>query len=124
MTTDRLLTADVQTLALSADELDPTDVVRGDPMASSAELARTDGFEVGVWQLTEGQVTDTEVDEVFVVLSGSGHVEFDDGEVLPLTAGTAVRLCAGERTTWTITQTLRKIYVAAPEGAPTRTDDA
>lgn len=124
MRIDRLLTTDVRTVELSADELDPADVVAGEPAASSAELARTDDVEVGVWQLTEGQVTDTEVDEVFVVLSGRGQVEFEDGEVLQLTAGTAVRLRAGERTTWTVTETLRKIYVVAPAAAPTETDDA
>ena len=55
---------------------------------------------------------DTEADEVFVVLAGRGTVEFEDGEVVTLAPGVAVRLRAGERTTWTVTETLRKVYVA------------
>lgn len=111
MSTDRLLSADVNAAQLQTDELDPADIVSGAPEASSVELATLGGAEIGIWQLTEGQVTDTEVDEVFVVLSGRGRVELEDGSVVQLAPGTAVRLRAGERTTWTIQETLRKIYV-------------
>lgn len=111
----RLLSADVGVANLEVDDLDPSDVVEGDPGASSAELARLNGSDIGIWQLTEGQVTDTEVDEVFIVLSGRGQVTFEDGTVLDLQPGTAVRLFAGERTTWTITETLRKIYVVGTD---------
>lgn len=108
---DRVLAADVRTSDLRTDELDPVDIVLGSPAVSSAELASLGGTDIGIWQITEGQVTDTEADEVFVVLSGRGQVEFDDGSVLKLAPGTAARLRAGERTTWTITETLRKIYI-------------
>ena len=68
--------------------------------------------EVGLWGMEPGVDQDTEVDEVFVVLTGRGTVEFEDGEVVELAPGVAVRLRAGERTTWTVTETLRKVYVA------------
>jgi uncharacterized cupin superfamily protein len=55
---------------------------------------------------------DVECDEVFVVLSGRGSVEFEDGEVVPLQAGTVVRLRKGDKTVWHISETLRKVYVA------------
>ncbi len=61
--------------------------------------------------MTEGTARDTEVDEVFVVLAGDGTVRFEDGETLRLGPGVAVRLRAGERTTWAVTATLRKVWI-------------
>ncbi len=94
----RVLAADVLTAALGPD--------RTLPLADLGEV------EVGVWEMTPGTEQDTEVDEVFVVLAGHGTVVFADGEVVALAPGVAVRLRAGERTTWTVTETLRKVYVA------------
>ena len=68
--------------------------------------------EIGTWGMAPGTDHDTEVDEVFVVLAGHGTVTFEDGEVVELAPGVAVRLRAGERTTWVVTETLRKVYVA------------
>lgn len=89
----RLLTADVLTAPLS-------------PLATLGDA------EIGLWGMEPGVDHDTEVDEVFVVLAGRGTVEFEDGEVVTLGPGVVVRLRAGERTTWTVTETLRKVYVA------------
>jgi uncharacterized cupin superfamily protein len=59
-------------------------------------------------------VTDTEVDEVFVVLQGRATLEFDGSdEVLELHPGVVGRLAAGARTRWTVTDTLRKVYISA-----------
>lgn len=85
-----------------------TDVLAGD----AAPLAELGGAEVGTWEMAPGTDHDTEVDEVFVVLTGRGTVTFEDGEVVELRPGVAVRLRAGERTTWVVTETLRKVYVA------------
>lgn len=74
-------------------------------------LARLGGAEVGLWEMTPGTAQDTEVDEVCLMLAGRGTVTFEDGEVVDLAPGVAVRLRAGERTTWTVTETLRKVYV-------------
>ena len=93
--------------------LDPGTVVDGYPEAGSRALAAVSGVEVGVWEMTPGTATDVEVDEVFVVLAGSGTVSFDDdGEQVELAPGSVVRLRAGERTTWVVRETIRKIYVA------------
>lgn len=74
-------------------------------------LAHTEVFEVGVWEHEAGASTDVEVDEVFVVLSGRGRILLADGTELPLAPGTVGILDAGERTTWEITETLRKVWI-------------
>ena len=110
--TDRLLSPDLMAHPLDHEPLPPGDVVSGHPTAAVATLGRLGGREVGVWEMTEGTARDTEVDEVFVVLAGAGTVEFEDGETLALRPGVAVRLRAGERTTWTVTTPLRKVWLA------------
>jgi uncharacterized protein len=87
------------------------DVRSGEPTAGIVTLHDDFGVEIGVWELTEGTVTDTEVDEVFVVIAGAGSIEFADGERVELRPGVVVRLRAGEHTTWTITESLRKVWV-------------
>lgn len=110
--TDRLLASDVLSLELDDLPLEESDVVAGSPRAGLAELAQVGEVGVGMWELSAGTVTDTEVDEVFVVLAGRGTVEFEDGSVVELRPGAAVRLHAGDRTTWTVTEPLRKVYVS------------
>ena len=53
-----------------------------------------------MWEMTPGTMSDVEAEEVFVVLSGSATVEFEDGTVLELGPSSTVRLRAGDRTTW------------------------
>lgn len=68
----------------------------------------------GVWEITVGVSTAVEEDEVAVILSGRGTVEdLDTGAVVQLAAGTVLRLSAGQRTRWTITEQLRKVYVVS-----------
>ena len=94
-------------------------LVAGDPTTATRELAAQGGVEVGIWELTAGVAADVEIDEVFVVLSGAGTVEFpDDPDLEPLhvRAGTVARLAAGTRTRWTVEgEPLRKVYIALPE---------
>jgi uncharacterized cupin superfamily protein len=73
------------------------------------------GAEVGVWEITAGVADDTEVDELFVVLSGRARVEFlDEGRSIELGPGSIARLRAGQRTRWHVAETLRKVYVISP----------
>ena len=89
-------------------------VERGEPRMGAIEWSRVGGAEVGLWEITPGAVTDTEVDELFVVLRGHATVELlDGGDPLVLTAGSVGRFEAGTRTRWTVTETLRKVYVIA-----------
>jgi uncharacterized cupin superfamily protein len=99
---------------LTADELSQSDVVAGSPEVASTDLETAGEVSIGVWEITEGAVTDTEVDEVFLVLTGSGQIGFDDGSTVPLQPGALIRLRAGDRTTWTITEKVRKVYVILP----------
>lgn len=108
----RLLSPDVTTARLDHEPLPADEVVDGSPTAAVVSFGTVGETEVGVWEMTEGTARDTEVDEVFVVVAGRGSVTFEDGERIELTPGVAVRLTAGERTVWTVTERVRKIWVA------------
>lgn len=97
--------------ALGADS-----VVSGAPEAGVAELGGIGGAEFGLWEHTVGTSTDVEDDEVFVVLSGAATVEIEafrdqPAVTLELRPGSIVRLSEGMHTTWTITETLRKLWI-------------
>ena len=68
----RLLSPDVLADPLDHAPLPPDDVVAGSPTAAVLALDTVGGVEVGVWEMSEGTARDTEVDEVFVVVSGAG----------------------------------------------------
>lgn len=106
----RIVVTDVFTEPLTREPA--SQVVSGEPQTGILELGGVHETGVGIWELTEGTVRDTEVDELFVVLSGRGRIDFDSGETVDLSPGMCVRLHEGERTTWTITETLRKVWVA------------
>jgi uncharacterized cupin superfamily protein len=108
----RLLSPDVTTASLAHEPLPGEEVVDGSPTAAVLTLDTVGGAEVGLWEMSAGTARDTEVDEVFVVVSGAGHVTFEDGERIDLAPGVAVRLTAGERTVWTVIERVRKIWVA------------
>ena len=103
----RVLAADVATLDLGPQAVD-------DPLGT-ADLPLVEDVQLGLWEAGPGEDGDVEVDEVLVVLSGAGTVTFhDDDSTVELRPGVAVRLREGERTTWRITERLRKLYVATP----------
>ncbi|MFT4215217.1 MAG: cupin domain-containing protein [Microbacterium sp.] len=87
-------------------------VVAGSPSTGSVDLDEDMGF--GVWEMTPGAMRDVEVDEVFVVVSGSATVEFVDPALptIELAPGAIVRLESGMQTVWTVRETLRKVYLA------------
>ncbi len=78
---------------------------------AAAALLEVPGLEVGIWEHTAGTSTDIETDEVFVVLGGRATVTVEDGPTLELRPGSIGFLDAGARTTWTVHETLRKVYV-------------
>ncbi|GAA3690987.1 cupin domain-containing protein [Arthrobacter ginkgonis] len=88
----------------------------GTPTVGWMTLTELDGFEVGVWELTEGTMYDVEIDEVFVVTAGRATVVIEPAGGHPvrraeLAPGTVMRLAAGMRTVWTVTEPLRKVYL-------------
>ena len=103
---------DALAAAIDREPLPTAQVVSGSPSVGTRDLVVGDA-ETGNWEHTPGASTDVEIDEVFVVLSGRATVEFlESGEVLELNPGVVGRLAAGTATRWTVTETLRKIYVA------------
>jgi uncharacterized protein len=82
---------------------------------ASGEITRgvvTAEVEVGLWEAGPGTDVDVEADEVFLVLTGAGAVRFADGSAIDLRPGVLVRLYEGDRTTWVVTERLRKLYLA------------
>jgi uncharacterized protein len=108
----RVLGADLLTSPLPHEPLPVDDVIAGAPTAGTHPLAELGDLEIGLWEMSAGAARDTETDEIFLVLSGRGEVRFADGETIALRPGVAVRLRAGERTAWTISEPLRKVYLA------------
>ena len=108
----RLLATGVLRQPLSITPVATNRVVDGSPSDGALPLTELGGLGIGVWEMSPGVATDTEVDEVFIVLSGRGEVCFDDGEVVELRPGVVVRLRAGEHTVWTVSESLRKVYIA------------
>lgn len=103
---------------VSLEPVDAADVVSGAPRQGIAALGSLAGAEAGIWELRGGTVTDTEVDELFVVLSGGATVEELDGggEVIRthvLRVGDVMRLIAGTQTRWIVNDHIRKVYLSA-----------
>lgn len=89
------------------------DVLEGEPSTGAVVLGEFAGREYGVWEMTPGSVSDVENDEFFVVVAGSATVEFlDDEVVVQLVPGSVLTLAAGARTIWSVTQTLRKVWMS------------
>lgn len=103
----RLIVTDIHTADLEVDV-----PVAGEPATSTTTLGALGEVGVGAWQIEPGTAADTEVDELFVVLSGRGTVEFEDGSTIDLAPGVVVRLRSGDTTRWEITEALRKVYVS------------
>ncbi|TPW77309.1 cupin domain-containing protein [Schumannella soli] len=111
---------DALSIALEHEPLPADEVEAGAPTAGIVELGTLpggSGLDYGIWEMSAGAARDVEADELFVVLAGRGTVEFLDAapgsadRILTLAAGSVVRLHAGQRTLWTITEPLRKVYV-------------
>jgi len=109
--TDQSFVVSAASLRLEPYDLEEDQVVAGEPRVSSLELAEAEGLEVGLWEHTAGVSTDTEVDEVFVVLVGRATITLGDGSTLEVGPGDVGVLRAGESTTWRIHEDLRKVYL-------------
>jgi uncharacterized cupin superfamily protein len=109
---ERSESLDPMALELEPWPLEPDQIVDGDPQVSGRVLdASADGkVERGVWQRTAGVSRDTESDEIFVVLTGRATIEVEDGPTLEVGPGDVGLLHAGDRTTWSVHEDLRKIF--------------
>ncbi|MFJ8881840.1 cupin domain-containing protein [Streptomyces sp. NPDC102402] len=97
---------------LEPEPLESSQILAGSPEVSGKVLWESeDGRRIrGIWQITPGVVTDTEADELFVVVSGRASIEVDGGPALTVGPGDLCVLREGDRTTWTVHETLRKAY--------------
>ena len=105
--------AEALAAVLSLEPVAAEQLVSGQPSTGSRALGTFAGREYGVWEMSPGAMSDVEVDELFVVVAGAGRVEFADGSApIELAPGSVGRFAAGTRTVWTVSATLRKIYLA------------
>jgi uncharacterized protein len=105
---------DAAAVEVALDDVAPEQVVSGAPQAGYTALDESDAGELGVWEMTPGVATDVEADELFVVVGGRATVAFTEPALpsIELGPGSIIRLEAGMRTTWTVHETLRKVYLA------------
>ncbi|WP_400995407.1 cupin domain-containing protein [Agromyces sp. GXQ0307] len=109
---------DAAGLELAHEPVPADQVVAGSPSTGYTPLDEpADGAragELGVWEMTPGAMRDVEVDEVFLVIAGRATVEFVEPALpsIELRPGSIVRLDAGMSTVWTVTETLRKLFIA------------
>lgn len=113
------LVVNAATTPIELEAVAAEDTVSGSPHQGIAELGTMGSADVGIWELREGVVTDTEVDELFVVLSGGARIEFLDAEnnvidePIDVAQGDVMRLVGGSRTRWTVENHIRKVYIAS-----------
>lgn len=112
MTPAQIPVVDALAIVLEHEPVPEDQHVSGAPTTGFALLPGLPGQECGVWEMTPGAMSDVEADELFVVIAGAATVEFVDyGITQTLAAGSFGRLLEGANTVWTVTETLRKIYV-------------
>lgn len=111
----RFVVSSPSSVQLDEEPLDPESIVAGSPetfdgVISSSQLADGSSLATGVWRCTPGTVTDVEVDETFIVLSGRASIEHA-GRAHEVGPGDVCVLRAGAETKWTVHETLTKVYV-------------
>lgn len=102
---------DATQVPLDHSALDPERNLSGDVTTAVRAEATLGDMEVGVWEHSVGTSTDVEVEEVFVVLQGKGTVTCDQGGRIDLAPGVVGLLPMGAKTTWTVTEPVRKVWV-------------
>ena len=104
------LSADIPTEPVPSEQK-----ISGAPETGTLVLGSWQGKEVGVWDMTVGEIHDVEVDEICIIIAGSGEVErtlHGETVVQQLHPGVVVKLHDHEKTIWRVTDTIRKIYLA------------
>ena len=102
---------DTATLPIELAPVPLPQVLGGAPLAGATDIGTLAGASIGIWTHTVGVSTDIEVDELSVIVSGEATVVINGSETVQLRAGTLLRLNEGDATVWTVTETLRKVYV-------------
>jgi len=105
----KLEVAELTSTPLAADQ-----VVAGSPDVHMMSLYEGPDIGVGIWQHSAGASTDVEADEMFIVLCGRATVQIAGAPTIDVGPGDVGFLPAGARTTWTVHETLRKVYIVRP----------
>ena len=95
---------------LTPDAPRPNRVLAGNPVSSSLPLPGNSKVAYGIWQIMPGMAIEVAPAGMFVVLSGRATVAVDDGPTYDIGPGDVCFWDGGERTTWTVHETLRKVY--------------
>ncbi|MEZ0066406.1 putative cupin superfamily protein [Streptacidiphilus sp. MAP12-20] len=103
--------AHVPDAVLTPDSWEEGQVLAGAPVQSTAVLWDSpEGAVRGVWEVTPGAFSWVfPADEMFTVLSGRVTVEHE-GTALEIGPGDMAVFAAGDRTVWTVHETLRKTF--------------
>jgi uncharacterized protein len=89
-----------------------SNVFEGDPQSHYVDVATVGDTTLGVWQVTEGSFSSSDLDEAFVVLSGAGTLTFvATGTVVTLAPGVLVRVTPETAIEWEVTSPIRKLYI-------------
>lgn len=98
---------------------EPDDVLAGNRVTSNLVLAGHDNVRYGVWQITPGASVQVAPTGMFVVLSGRATIAVDGGPTYEIGPGDVCIWDGGERTIWTVHETVRKVWCEVSR-APTR----
>ncbi|MFJ6415435.1 cupin domain-containing protein [Paeniglutamicibacter sp. NPDC091659] len=112
---------DVPALELEHEAVAPEQDGGDAPTTGAVGFGSLAGVDFGVWEMSTGTMFDVEAEEIFVVTAGRGTVVIGPfaglpAQIVELFPGTLMRLSEGMKTVWTVTETLRKVYVTP--GAP------
>jgi uncharacterized protein len=94
---------------------EPDSVLAGDPVTSNVVLTSDDTVKYGIWQITPGTSVQVAPAGIFVVLSGCATIAVDGGPTFDIGPGDVCIWDGGERTIWTVHETLRKVW-CRPKG--------
>lgn len=107
---------DVAALELTHSPVPPEQDGGDGPSTGAVALGTLSGASFGVWEMSTGTMLDVEAEEIFVITAGRGLVVIEpfegaEEQRVELFPGALMRLSEGMETTWTVTETLRKVYV-------------
>jgi uncharacterized cupin superfamily protein len=89
---------------------EPDSVIAGNPVTSNLVLTSDDKLRYGIWQITPGTSVQVATPGMFVVLSGRATIAVDGGATFDIGPGDVCIWDGGERTIWTVHETLRKVW--------------
>lgn len=95
---------------LTSYDPEPDSVLAGNPVTSITVLAAADKVKYGVWQITPGTSVQVATPGMFVVISGRATIEVDGDLTFDIGPGDVCICDGGERTIWTVHETLRKVW--------------